>query len=186
MPTLLSRNNYKIMKWKNGRGETSEIARFPEKDPFLWRLSMAPVIENGPFSLFPGYDRYLTLVEGKGLKLKDKVVHVGEVINFSGDEKISGELIDGKIIDLNLIVMRDQVLVKYEVLKLSNEPYTFTKQGKVVFIFGLSGELNISNGDTSLKIKEKDTVQIEDLQGELITIKTNALSGSFVLVDLNW
>jgi uncharacterized protein len=183
MPTLLSRVNYKNMKWKNGRGETSEIARFPEEDPFLWRLSMAPVVENGPFSLFPGYDRYLTLVEGKGLRIKDEVVHFGEVIKFSGDENISGELIDGKIIDLNLIVRRNLVQVKYEVLKLSGKPYSFYKGVGVAFIFGLSGELNISIGEGSFIVKEKDTLQMDDPKGQVIIISGK---GSFVLVELNW
>ncbi len=182
MPILLNQANYKVMKWKNGRGETSEIARFPETDPFLWRLSMAPVIENGPWSLFPGYDRYLTLVEGKELKLNDKVVYFGEVIKFSGDEKISGELVEGKIIDLNLIVRRNQVQVKYEVIKLSEKPYSFSKQARVVFIFCLSGKLNISK----FTVMEKDTLQIDEAQGQLITVKANNFNSSFVLVELDW
>lgn len=182
MPILLNQANYKVMKWKNGRGETSEIARLPEADPFIWRLSMAPVIENGPWSLFPGYDRYLTLVEGKGLKLNDKVINFGEVIKFSGDENISAELIDGKIIDLNLIVRRSEVQVKYEVIQLSKKSYSFSKKGKVVFIFCLLGELNISE----FRVMEKDTLQIEEAHGQLITVVANKINSSFVLIDLDW
>ena len=182
MPKLLSQVNYKVMKWKNGRGETSEIARFPGEDPFLWRLSMAPVIENGPFSLFPNYDRYITLVEGKGLKLKDKVIHIGEVLKFLGDENISGELINGKIVDLNLIVKRNQVQAKYEVIKLSKDPYSFSKQSKLAFIFCLSGQLSISNGIT---VKEKDTLKIDELKEKLV-IKSMGQESSFVLIELDW
>lgn len=186
MPKLISQVDYKIMKWKNGRGKTSEIARFPEKDPFLWRLSMAPVIENGPWSLFPGYDRYLTIVEGNGLKLKENVVHIGEVIKFSGDESISGELIDGKIIDLNLIVRRNQVQVKYEVIKLTMDSYSFSKQGKVVFIFCLFGELSISNGKKSFMVEKWDTLQYDDPKGEEISINAISSNSSLVFVELDW
>ena len=182
MPKLLSQVNYKVMKWKNGRGETSEIARFPAEDPFLWRLSMAPVIENGPFSLFPNYDRYITLVEGKGLKLKDKVIHIGEVFKFSGDENISGELINGKIVDLNLIVKSNQVQAKYEVIKLSKDPYSFSKQSKLALIFCLSGQLNISGGIT---VKEKDTLKIDELKEKLVVNSWDQES-SFVLIELDW
>lgn len=182
MPKLLSQVNYKIMKWKNGRGETSEIARFPAEDPYLWRLSMAPVSENGPFSLFTGYDRYLTLVEGNGLKLKDEVVYIGQVIKFSGDENISGELIDGKIVDLNLIIRRGQVQAKYELIKLSKDPYSFSKQSKVAFMFCLSGQLNISGG---IMVKEKDTLKIDELK-EKLEVKSGDKESTFVLIQLDW
>ena len=50
------------MPWKNGGGETAEIAVSPPGaalDDFDWRLSMARVETDGPFSAFPGIDRTL-------------------------------------------------------------------------------------------------------------------------------
>jgi len=58
--------DYRAMAWKNGQGMTREIAREPGDGDFLWRLSIAEVAASGDFSLFPGYDRTITLIEGAG------------------------------------------------------------------------------------------------------------------------
>ena len=60
------------MPWKNGGGVTTEIAVFPEAaglDDFEWRLSMATVATDGPFSLFAGVDRTLAVLDGEGIVL---------------------------------------------------------------------------------------------------------------------
>ncbi len=51
--------------WRNGAGETREICCFPpETRDFNWRASIASIASNGEFSLFPGVDRVITLLEG--------------------------------------------------------------------------------------------------------------------------
>lgn len=58
--------------WKNGGGVTREIAVWPEgagMDDFGWRVSLAEVAADGPFSAFPGIGRTLTLAEGAGMDL---------------------------------------------------------------------------------------------------------------------
>ena len=66
----LAAAGYRRMPWKNGQGVTREIAREPaEGEDFLWRLSIAEVAASGDFSLFPGYDRTITLIEGAGMRL---------------------------------------------------------------------------------------------------------------------
>lgn len=58
--------------WKNGGGLTREIATGPEgagAGAFDWRVSLADVTADGPFSAFPGVDRILTVVEGAGMDL---------------------------------------------------------------------------------------------------------------------
>src|SRR5215467_2608211 len=58
--------------WKNGGGSTTEIAVAPpgaSLDHFDWRVSMARVASDGPFSEFSGIDRTLAVVAGGGLFL---------------------------------------------------------------------------------------------------------------------
>src|ERR1700724_4705436 len=58
--------------WKNGGGSTTEIAAAPfgaTLDNFDWRVSMARVASDGPFSEFAGIDRTLAVVKGGGLEL---------------------------------------------------------------------------------------------------------------------
>ena len=66
---ILRAESYRRMPWKNGGGETTEIAVSPEGaglDDFDWRVSMARVESSGPFSLFAGIDRTLAILEGEG------------------------------------------------------------------------------------------------------------------------
>lgn len=67
---LLESVHYRRMLWKNGTGTTEEICRYPDHDPFCWRLSIAQVAESGSFSLFSGYQRVNSVLEGKGIKLE--------------------------------------------------------------------------------------------------------------------
>jgi environmental stress-induced protein Ves len=69
---ILRAGDHRRMPWKNGKGETVEIAVFPESasvDTFDWRISMAPVVSDGPFSIFPGIDRTLSILTGDGMML---------------------------------------------------------------------------------------------------------------------
>ncbi|PVM92590.1 hypothetical protein DDF62_05525 [Caulobacter radicis] len=101
--------------WKNGGGTTWEIAAQPpgaDLSAFDWRLSIAQVATAGPFSVFPGVDRVLTVIAGAGLRLT--VEGLGEVVldeaspplPFPGDAPASATLDGGPIRDLNLMVRR--------------------------------------------------------------------------------
>src|SRR3954470_15521560 len=69
---ILRAADHKVMPWKNGLGATTEIAISPERDglgDFAWRVSMAQVANDGPFSSFPGIDRTLLVLAGCGMML---------------------------------------------------------------------------------------------------------------------
>jgi environmental stress-induced protein Ves len=57
------------MPWANGRGTTVELLREDGPAGLLFRLSMASVVEDGPFSIFPGIERNLTVLSGPGFRL---------------------------------------------------------------------------------------------------------------------
>eukprot|EP01035_Chromulina_nebulosa_P052956 gene52956-72284_t len=53
------------MPWRNGQGMTEEIVNFPPESSladFDWRLSIAHVEKDGPFSVFPGVVRTILLL----------------------------------------------------------------------------------------------------------------------------
>src|SRR5580704_9253002 len=69
---LLPAGQHRRMPWKNGGGETTEIAVAPEGaglDALDWRVSMARVATDGPFSAFPSIDRTLSVLAGVGIAL---------------------------------------------------------------------------------------------------------------------
>ena len=100
--------------WKNGGGVTREVAAFPPgaaMDAFEWRISLAEIAADGAFSVFPGVDRVLTVIEGQGLMLDvDGRLLVLDAASpplaFAGDAEVSARLTDGPIRDLNLMVRR--------------------------------------------------------------------------------
>jgi environmental stress-induced protein Ves len=103
------------MPWKNGGGTTTEIAAHPlgaSLDAFDWRISMAHVGTDGPFSSFPGIDRTLSVLSGNGIEL---IFGDGETIRlerssapypFAADRPVEGRLVDGPIDDLNVMTRR--------------------------------------------------------------------------------
>ncbi len=62
--------DYIRQPWKNGRGVTVELWRVEKDGRLLARLSRACVVEDGPFSLFPGIARNLTVITGPGFRLR--------------------------------------------------------------------------------------------------------------------
>ncbi|WP_246669190.1 MULTISPECIES: HutD family protein [unclassified Bradyrhizobium] len=112
---LLRAHEHRRMPWKNGGGVTTEIAVAPPDASlasFDWRVSTAEVASDGAFSLFPGIDRTLLLLEGQGMRLQvgDRspltLVVGGEPAIFPGDSPASASLVDGPIRDLNVMTRR--------------------------------------------------------------------------------
>jgi uncharacterized protein len=120
----LAASGYRAMPWKNGQGITHEIAREPASgEGFLWRLSIAEVSADGDFSLFPGVDRTISLIEGAGMEL-DFVQAPGKRIDrsfqpfdFSGDWQCRCRLIEGPIRDFNLMADRARMKATTTVLR---------------------------------------------------------------------
>lgn len=112
---ILRADGYRTMPWKNGGGSTTEIAVSPDGagfDDFDWRISMALVSADGPFSLFPGVDRTLAILDGAGLVLHGldtgpvRMTRNGDPFPFPADAAITATLVDGPITDLNVMARR--------------------------------------------------------------------------------
>jgi environmental stress-induced protein Ves len=112
--SLRAPDDFKKMPWRNGQGETIELARQDADTPagFFWRISRASVSTPGPFSQFPGVDRELMLLSGAGLTLdladdgQRTINQLYQSIRFPGDVPAICNLIDGPCEDLNIMVAR--------------------------------------------------------------------------------
>jgi uncharacterized protein len=93
--------------WANGGGTTRELAR---ADDGSWRISLADVERDGPFSTFPGRHRLLTVVDGPVLDLdvdgEPHVVEPQRPFAFSGDATVVASVPEGPVQVLNVIVDR--------------------------------------------------------------------------------
>lgn len=124
-------SEHRAMPWANGRGTTEEIATWPSSDRWDWRLSLAMVERDGPFSAFARTDRVLMVVQGRGLTLRFPDQRDGEATpeaaheaahdvhgteveltrfesaSFDGEAITICALSDGPVRVLNLLVRRD-------------------------------------------------------------------------------
>ncbi|MET3904456.1 HutD family protein [Paenarthrobacter sp. 4246] len=98
--------------WRNGGGVTRELASHPkaasaQDGAWDWRVSIADVSKAGDFSVFPGMERVITIIEGELLLLTvDGSEHPLEKyrpFRFSGEAASGATLPTGNIRDLNVI-----------------------------------------------------------------------------------
>ncbi len=67
---IIRRGEFREGRWRNGMGASWEIATDPpDGEDFGWRLAIARIDKDVPFSNYPGVDRIFTLFEGDGLDL---------------------------------------------------------------------------------------------------------------------
>ena len=124
--------DFKVMPWKNGQGCTTEILIEPPGATlgagFLWRLSMAPLEHSGSFSVFPGVDRTLLLLEGTALELDHgshgqcRLDRILVPAVFSGDWATQGRLPAGPCRDFNVMSLRSRLRHQVTVLRPGPQP----------------------------------------------------------------
>ena len=144
----------KVMPWKNGGGTTTEIAVAPEGaslGDFDWRISMANVGQDGPFSSFPGIDRTLSVLTGNGIRL---AFGDGETVAldratapffFAADRAVDGVLVDGAIDDLN--VMSQHGAWSHSVERLTGGAYEIAAERGLLVLVARRGDWLV-NGTT--------------------------------------
>ena len=103
------------MPWANGKGASYEISSDRDAlNQWSWRVAIAPVVVDGPFSSLPGIYRQLVVVEGNGMVLEvdGRTVEClpSQVVAFSGDADVYARLIDGPAVDVGLMTTRDVIV----------------------------------------------------------------------------
>lgn len=94
--------------WRNGGGRTRELLARPAGANWKLRVSLADIDADGPFSAFPGVQRWFAVVQGAGVRLRfdegERSLAVGNApLCFDGADAPGCTLIDGPTRDLNLM-----------------------------------------------------------------------------------
>jgi environmental stress-induced protein Ves len=149
------------MPWANGRGTSYEIASDRNAaGKWTWRVAIAPVVVDGPFSSLPGVDRKLVVIEGKGMVLeidgKNRECLPRDVVQFSGDAVTSARLMDGPIVDLGLMTVRGSVTGSMAVVNLAGDMI-----GSRIIV-ALSEKVEIEAEGTAYLLERLDAVFQED------------------------
>jgi environmental stress-induced protein Ves len=188
--TILRARDYKKLPWKNGLGETLEIAIHPpERDfasgDFAFRLSCAHVTRPSEFSLFPQHDRILILKDGAGLRLSaggaenilassiasrfplDLAPHVP--FSFSGALALRSELLRGPITDFNVFTSRDSMSASV-VVRALDASLAWVPNGRWAFAFALEGVFRVDGAthgqaNEQALLRDGDTLRFDSEGG---------------------
>jgi uncharacterized protein len=95
--------------WRNGGGTTRELLAWPSAQAWALRVSVAHIGRDGPFSAYPGVDRWFAVLEGAGVELawQGHVAHVtreSAPLHFDGANGPACRLLKGPTEDLNLML----------------------------------------------------------------------------------
>ncbi|HSV47252.1 MAG TPA: HutD family protein [Ramlibacter sp.] len=105
---LVSLSDIAPHPWLNGGGTTRELVAWPDPAEWRLRLSVAEVAKDGPFSLYPGVQRWFAVLRGAGVRLSvaGRVHELGKrspPLNFDGGVPVDCKLIGSATQDFNLM-----------------------------------------------------------------------------------
>ncbi|MFM2288291.1 MAG: hypothetical protein RL684_1434 [Pseudomonadota bacterium] len=158
--TLLPASSYRRIRWKNDGGWTTELARRgSDGDDFRWRVSIAEIERDGPFSAFPGIERDLLLLEGHGIeldladsaprRLAQRFAHV----RFAGEAAVYCRLLTGPTRDFNVMARRDAVRAEVVARPLVGPMVIFPEPGVEWLVYVFSGHASARSDAQALALE---------------------------------
>lgn len=99
-------------RWRNGGGVTRELLTWPNANDWTLRVSVADIEKDGPFSAFPGVQRWIVALTGAGMALGEPFnVQLEQglpLYSFDGRFDPMCTLTDGPTRDLNLMIRSER------------------------------------------------------------------------------
>lgn len=146
MGRLIRFSDLPSMAWKNGGGSTVELLTWPQGatlSDFDFRISVATVAQDGPFSVFPDIDRTLALVDGEGLTLHlagEPAIVIDDAnpyASFPGETSIHATVNHGTTMDFNVMTRRTRCSHTFEVSHGTS--YQVVPRGEFTLLFLAEG-----------------------------------------------
>ena len=172
---ILRAADHRTTPWKNGGGVTSEICASPAGaglEDFDWRVSLAKVASDGAFSRFSGVERTLAVLSGQGVELTvaDAAPHIltpsTPPFSFPGAAATGARLLDGPILDLNVMVRRGKYGRRVTRLSL-DAPRTLVVQASVCLLLCAEGALRIEAYGHEASLSTHDVAFFESGEASL-------------------
>jgi environmental stress-induced protein Ves len=94
--------------WRNGGGVTRELLAWPAVSDWQLRVSVADITADGPFSAFPGVERWFAVLEGGAVRLRvaqdeHLLAERSDPLRFDGAAPVACSLAAGATRDFNLM-----------------------------------------------------------------------------------
>jgi environmental stress-induced protein Ves len=153
-PERLAVNALVPQPWKNRAGLTREIAIGPRgagNADFDWRISLAEVTGDAPFSAFTGIDRCIMLLRGAGMRLASvdgtvdhRLDQAFAPFHFSGDLALNATLFNGGCSDFNVMTRRGAWRAEVSMVRAGCE----LADADVTLLLGVAGRWQIDAAAT--------------------------------------
>lgn len=152
--------------WKNGGGVTREIATGGVGDSrtdWGWRVSLAEVAQDGPFSIFAETDRVIAVIEGAGMDLVRPdgtrlALEPLQPLRLAGEHPFEGRLRDGPVRDLNVMVRRGLFTAEMEIRQGPGALSVEIDDGDVFLLHALTGGCGVRVDDAAEDLAPAETL----------------------------
>ena len=167
MATFLAHECLRAAPWKNGGGSTMEIAVFPPEAglmAFDWRISLATITADGPFSSFPGIDRSLMLVDGDSVQLtldgaRKVVLSAAQpMLWFPGEAAVHAQ-VKGATTDFNVMTRRDRC--RHQLEKITAPARLVRRSGMTLLFVAGDGAVLARGGEQQFALARHDALLLD-------------------------
>ena len=190
MTIILPQIHRKSTPWKNGGGASAEIAIAPAGagfDDFDWRISLATIAQSGGFSVFPGVDRTLALVEGAGVALQIDAAPpfnldaAHPLIRFAGEAAVHATVTSGATTDFNVMTRRSSCSHRLETLTFSGSP-GLTRRSSTTLPFVAGGDqLHCQSGAEDSLLQLHDALLLTPDDAPVWTLQAPTTATLFIV-----
>ncbi|WP_132999147.1 HutD/Ves family protein [Luteimonas arsenica] len=171
----LPANGYRRLRWRNGLGWTREIHAASVSDDggddWDWRLSIAEIEADGPYSAFPGVEREQVLLSGEGLVLD--FGQGGERLlepphgrqRFGGGDALLARLHAGRVEVFNLMWRPAKVAAQLWHRPLVDSMLLFVDPGSTWAVHVMAGQAMLDGGRVLPLLERGDSALLEAREG---------------------
>lgn len=168
---IILRSDLVDRPWRNGGGITREICERHHGTELLWRLSMADVASDGPFSDFSGLMRVLTVIKGGTMEL---ITPEGRLmarprapVRFDGGLAVRSRLCDGPLTDLNLMFAPNRMAGEVRLIEGPLTCRLTASERQIHALHHLSGAADLGTNGT---LSPGDTLLLESAASTEVTL----------------
>jgi uncharacterized protein len=174
--------------WKNGGGLTREVAAAPDGaalGDFDWRVSTAEVRSAGPFSIFPGVQRTLCVLEGtlalevEGMRPVRLAAGSAPYV-FSGDASTQARPDPPGVVDLNIMARRGRFATRVAPVNFKTAVTRATGPG-LTLIFACT-PLTVTLAGVECRLACWDALQFTDTTS--CTLAAPGATGSCFFIEI--
>lgn len=168
---VIGPSDYKRVPWKNGGGVTQDVLLLPDgatHEDFDIRISLAPIVEEGPFSSFPGIDRHITRLSRAPLSLafaqETRPLARLEPLYFDSVLQPRSVLTEGPTEVINVMTRRGRWHAQVMPAAAGHGPLLAAPEGGLVVLHAVTGTWQVGDAAGSALVRPGETLLAGDAQ----------------------